>query len=154
MTRPLRAIVGLEVRRMRRGLWANGVLVAAALVVSIAVTDRELGLLLLSIAWIVATPLVMLWLIGSAALDRRSGRLVVYRSIPIGERTLAWLGKYLTEARPKLTKPDDEAGPLFVTERGTPFTTKHLSALVTERLKGRKKGVRSWGLWLTGVACG
>lgn len=74
------------------------------------------------------------------AVSVRQGKGRKDRVIPIGERALAWLGKYLTEARPKLAKPDDEAGPLFVTERGTPFTTKHLSALVTERLKRPNMG--------------
>jgi integrase/recombinase XerD len=61
----------------------------------------------------------------------RKGKGKKDRVIPIGERALAWLGKYLAEARPKLAQPGDEAGPLFVTEQGRPFTTKHLSALVT-----------------------
>lgn len=65
------------------------------------------------------------------AVSVRQGKGRKDRVIPIGERALAWLGKYLTEARPKLARVGDEAGPLFVTERGTPFTTKHLSALVT-----------------------
>jgi integrase/recombinase XerD len=65
------------------------------------------------------------------AVSVRQGKGRKDRVIPIGERALAWLGKYLTEARPRLAKPGDEAGPLFVTERGAPITPKHLSALVT-----------------------
>ena len=53
------------------------------------------------------------------------------RIVPIGDRALMWLGKYLAEARPKLAKPGDDHGPLFVTERGGPFTEKHLSAHIT-----------------------
>ncbi len=53
------------------------------------------------------------------------------RIVPIGDRALLWLGKYITEGRPKLAKSGDDHGPLFVTERGGPFTAKHLSALVT-----------------------
>lgn len=65
------------------------------------------------------------------AVNVRQGKGRKDRVVPIGERALAWLGKYLGEARPKLARPGDEAGPLFVTERGTAFTVKHLSALVT-----------------------
>ncbi len=61
----------------------------------------------------------------------RQGKGRKDRIVPIGERALAWIEKYLTDARPKLAKPGDEAGPLFVTERGEPITPKHLSALVT-----------------------
>jgi integrase/recombinase XerD len=54
------------------------------------------------------------------------------RVVPIGDRALLWLGKYISEGRPKLAKTgNDHGGPLFVTERGGPFTAKHLSALVT-----------------------
>lgn len=54
------------------------------------------------------------------------------RVVPIGDRALLWLGKYIADGRPKLAKTgNDHGGPLFVTERGGPFTAKHLSALVT-----------------------
>jgi integrase/recombinase XerD len=53
------------------------------------------------------------------------------RIVPIGERALLWLGKYIAEGRSKLAKTGNEHGALFVTERGGPFTAKHLSALVT-----------------------
>lgn len=69
---------------------------------------------------------------GGAVLVRQ-GKGRKDRVIPIGERALAWLGKYLTEARPKLVGEGraDNPGALFVTEQGRPFSTKHLSALVT-----------------------
>jgi integrase/recombinase XerD len=60
----------------------------------------------------------------------RQGKGRKDRVIPIGERALAWVAKYLVEARPKLAA-EAEIGALFVTERGLPFTAKHLSALVT-----------------------
>jgi len=53
------------------------------------------------------------------------------RVVPIGDRALLWLNKYITEGRPKLAKPGTEHGVLFVTERGGPITPKYLSALVT-----------------------
>ena len=41
--------------------------------------------------------------------------------IPIGERALAWIDRYVTEVRPELAvEPDD--GTLFLTNEGTPFT--------------------------------
>jgi integrase/recombinase XerD len=61
----------------------------------------------------------------------RKGKGKKDRVVPIGERALAWVAKYLAEARPKLAKPGDEAGPLFVSERGTALTVSYLSALVT-----------------------
>ncbi len=54
------------------------------------------------------------------------------RVVPIGDRALLWLGKYIADGRPKLAKAgNDHGGPLFMTERGGPFTAKYLSALVT-----------------------
>jgi integrase/recombinase XerD len=53
------------------------------------------------------------------------------RIVPIGDRALLWIGKYLSEGRPKLAKPGGDFGPLFITERGGPIAAKHLSALVT-----------------------
>jgi integrase/recombinase XerD len=74
----------------------------------------------------------------AAALDFAGGAVCVRqgkgrkdRVIPIGERALAWVAKYLAEARPKLAKPGDESGPLFVTEQGAPLTVSYLSAMVT-----------------------
>jgi integrase/recombinase XerD len=64
----------------------------------------------------------------------RQGKGRKDRVIPIGERALAWLAKYLAEARPKLGKPGDEAGPLFVTEQGAPLTVSYLSAMVTRHV--------------------
>jgi integrase/recombinase XerD len=61
----------------------------------------------------------------------RQGKGRKDRVVAIGERALLWLGKYLAEARPKLAKPGDEAGPLFVTEKGGPLTGKYISAMVT-----------------------
>lgn len=53
------------------------------------------------------------------------------RVAAIGERALSWIAKYIAEARPKLARPGDDAGPLFVTEQGTPLTVRYLSAMVT-----------------------
>jgi integrase/recombinase XerD len=63
------------------------------------------------------------------------------RIVPIGERALFWLRKYITEGRPKLARSSDEQAPLFVTERGTPFTAKHLSALVSRYVAAAGLGI-------------
>jgi integrase/recombinase XerD len=73
-----------------------------------------------------------------ADLDFASGTVLVRqgkgrkdRVVPIGDRALQWIGKYLADARPKLVKPGREAGLLFLTERGGFIAAKRLSALVT-----------------------
>ena len=65
------------------------------------------------------------------ALLVRQGKGRKDRVIPIGERALAWVEKYLADSRPQLARCGDEAGALFVTEQGAPLTVSHLSALVT-----------------------
>ena len=46
--------------------------------------------------------------------------------IPIGERAVAWLEKYLREARPQLVvEPDD--GTVFLTAQGEPFSRDQLT---------------------------
>jgi integrase/recombinase XerD len=61
----------------------------------------------------------------------RKGKGNKDRIVPIGDRALAWVSKYLAEARPKLAKPGNDAGPLFVTEQGTALTVRYVSAMVT-----------------------
>jgi integrase/recombinase XerD len=51
------------------------------------------------------------------------------RMIPIGDRALVWIEKYLREVRPSLVvEPDD--GSLFLTKDGTSLIADHLSSLV------------------------
>jgi len=50
------------------------------------------------------------------------------RTVPIGERALAWIDKYVTEARPQLVVGADP-GNLFLTSMGVPFTPNHLSQM-------------------------
>ena len=61
----------------------------------------------------------------------RQGKGRKDRVVPIGERALAWVEKYLADARPRLARVGDEAGPLFLTERSVPLTVSYLSAMVT-----------------------
>ena len=67
---------------------------------------------------------------GGAVLVRQ-GKGRKDRVVAIGERALSWIEKYLADARPKLARSGDEAGPLFVTEQGAPLTVRYLSAMVT-----------------------
>jgi integrase/recombinase XerD len=63
-----------------------------------------------------------------ATLTIRQGKGKKDRMIPIGERALAWVGKYLREARPQLAiEPDDAT--LFLTQYGEPFHPDALSNL-------------------------
>lgn len=63
-----------------------------------------------------------------STLTIRQGKGRKDRMIPIGERALAWVEKYLREARPLLAiEPDDAT--LFLTQNGEPFSPDTLSTL-------------------------
>lgn len=64
-----------------------------------------------------------------ATLTIRQGKGKKDRMIPIGERALAWVEKYLREARPQLDMEPDDAT-LFLTQYGEPFHPDALSYLV------------------------
>ncbi len=72
----------------------------------------------------------------------RQGKGKKDRMIPIGERAMAWVEKYLTEVRPTLViEPDD--GTVFLTRYGEPFPLSALSQLVhryVERSDVEKEG--------------
>ena len=59
----------------------------------------------------------------------RQGKGKKDRMIPIGERAVAWIEKYVTEVRPGLVVEPDE-GTLFLTNTGDPFTPNRLTQLV------------------------
>jgi integrase/recombinase XerD len=69
-------------------------------------------------------------------LDRLRGTLSIWlgkgkkdRVVPIGERAVAWVDKYLREVRPQLVlEPDD--GTLFLSIEGGPFHLDRMSMLV------------------------
>ena len=69
----------------------------------------------------------------------RQGKGKKDRYVPIGERAIAWLEKYIREGRPQLAvEPDDMT--VFVTAQGEPFSRDHLSFAVKERIDAAKLG--------------
>lgn len=61
---------------------------------------------------------------GTVVIDQGKGRKD--RMVPIGERALAWVDRYLIEVRPALVVPPDE-GVLFLTVEGNDLTPDHLT---------------------------
>ena len=58
----------------------------------------------------------------------REGKGKRDRVVPVGERALFWLGRYLTDVRPRMIrKPDDSI--VFLTTAGKSFSPNHLSLL-------------------------
>ena len=61
------------------------------------------------------------------------------RYVPIGERAIAWLEKYIREARPELAiEPDDLS--VFLTAEGEPFSRDHLTAEVRRHIVAANTG--------------
>lgn len=85
-------------------------------------------------------------------LDAQRGTLLVRqgkgrkdRMIPIGQRAIAWINKYLADARPHLTGGTGGDGPLddgtlFLTVDGTPFSLDRLTQLVRGYVKAAGVG--------------
>jgi integrase/recombinase XerD len=70
----------------------------------------------------------------------RQGKGRKDRVIPIGERALAWIEKYLQESRPLLQTSGADDGTVFLTHMGEPFDRKQLTALVRGYLVESKVG--------------
>ena len=81
-------------------------------------------------------------------LDHERGTLMVRqgkgrkdRMIPIGERALAWIRRYLEEVRPGLVREPD-SGTLFLTNLFEPFTPNRLTQLVRDYIDAAELGKR------------
>lgn len=61
----------------------------------------------------------------------RQGKGKKDRMIPVGDRALAWLDKYLVEVRPTLA-PAPDPGVLFLTAQGEAFTPNRLTQLARD----------------------
>lgn len=84
--------------------------------------------------------------LGLYDLDEERGTLMVRqgkgkkdRMVPIGERAVAWMQKYLFEVRPKLVTGVD-GGHLFLTKEGESFSPNGLTKLVREYVDAAESG--------------
>ena len=69
----------------------------------------------------------------------RQGKGKKDRYVPIGERAIAWLRKYIEESRPQLAaEPDDMT--VFLTNSGEPFSRDHMTSNVKARIDAAKLG--------------
>lgn len=71
----------------------------------------------------------------------RQGKGRKDRMIPIGDRALAWIRRYLDEVRPGLVREPDK-GTLFLTNLFEPFTPNRLTQLVREYIDAADLGKR------------
>jgi integrase/recombinase XerD len=70
----------------------------------------------------------------------RQGKGKKDRMIPIGERALAWIEKYVVQARPSLLVGDAGGDVLFLTEFGQPFDANRLTTLVANYISAADIG--------------
>jgi integrase/recombinase XerD len=71
----------------------------------------------------------------------RQGKGRKDRTVPIGERALEWVARYLDEARPELVAPP-EIPLLFLSERGEPLELTYLTNHMRSYVEGAQLGKR------------
>ena len=81
-------------------------------------------------------------------LDQERGTLMVRqgkgkkdRMVPIGERAILWVEKYLSEVRPTLVMPPDE-GELFLSTAGEPLSPNRTTQMVRQYIDAAEIGKR------------
>ena len=72
----------------------------------------------------------------------REGKGQKDRMVPIGERALAWIERYVNEVRPIFEAGDTEGHTLFLTERGKPFRDDEMTAQVRQYVDAANVGKR------------
>ena len=72
-------------------------------------------------------------------LSIRQGKGRKDRTVPIGERAVAWVQKYLVEARPQLVVAPDE-GFLFIGQFGNGMCSRHITAITRRYVMAAKLG--------------
>jgi integrase/recombinase XerD len=70
----------------------------------------------------------------------RQGKGQKDRMVPIGERAVAWIERYVNEVRPVLEAGDTEDNRLFLTDLGQPFTPDQLTAHVRGYVQAAEVG--------------
>jgi integrase/recombinase XerD len=73
------------------------------------------------------------------AVTIRQGKGRKDRVVPIGERAVAWVEKYMNDARPKLVVEPDP-GSVFLTAEGEPFSLDHMTFTVRNHVAAAKLG--------------
>ncbi|MEQ2027535.1 site-specific tyrosine recombinase XerC [Xenorhabdus szentirmaii] len=64
----------------------------------------------------------------------RQGKGNKDRMVPIGERALGWLARYLTSVRPELAAQHD-SGYLFISQKGRPLSLGHLTQIAGQTIR-------------------
>ncbi len=72
--------------------------------------------------------------LGKGLVMIRQGKYNKDRLIPIGERAVLWIDKYIWETR-KYIAPEPDPGMLFLTKKGLPIRPKHLTRLTHEHIE-------------------
>jgi integrase/recombinase XerD len=70
----------------------------------------------------------------------RQGKGQKDRIVPIGERALAWIERYVNEVRPTLEAGDTEGNTLYLTDLGKPFTPDQMTTQVRQYVEASNVG--------------